>query len=60
MRKILVLFLSGLLFGACVGLVTFRAAEINFDTPVQESVSSQDDIQEDQLSNSYNLELTII
>lgn len=55
MRRTIVLFLSGLIFGVCVGLVAFRAAEVNFNSPTQESLTTDpgsEDLSDLDVNNS--------
>ena len=56
MRKLLILFLSGLIFGASIGLVSFKAANINFNAPTQESVSTSEKDAQVELSGSSILD----
>lgn len=59
MRRTIVLFLSGLIFGVCVGLVSFRAAEVDFNSPTQETLTTNPGSEDLSELDTNNSELVI-
>lgn len=41
MKNTAILFAAGLIFGAAVGAVSFKAAKVNFNAPTEQKVTSE-------------------
>lgn len=41
MKNTAILFSAGLIFGAAVGAVSFKAAKVNFNAPTEQKVTSE-------------------
>ncbi len=42
MKNTAILFAAGLIFGAAVGAVSFKAAKVNFNAPTEQKVTSEE------------------